>query len=502
MLVLGVTADDKGTQLEALVHTELESQGYVEVYSNVVGSGGSELDVTAKRKFALIRTDHVTPVVCEAKAYRDPVNLPTWQKFLGKLFIERSETPTTIGILVALSGVNGNVRGSYESLRKKDGSLFIFDGGNLLDRAREAGAIASEDKVRQSVQEQFHRGVSGVEPAYYGGGYFWIVRWNDEEYSVVNAHGSRLLAQEVESLRRALEASVSGRLLATDEARAQAEARHNIKVGLIGRLLQGGTVALEDSFADDEREAFASLADEPYSYTESGRLNLIPANELDAVGVARFFTSLFESATSVKHLAFMTGRHHDPYVQRLVDTLPEQQAGFTLDEDDALSLRAVAPLFPSVWVTLAQPIQLITTHRTGEPGLTDEAMLISDRNTFWDEIIRVVRQDFTNVFLRGFLYDYIGVADLDEITEVTVKSKTGVVGTMKTKTRTAIRQLSEELVGEAGTRHALIRMLPTVAEPWDDSHPDPIPLESAINGGTASATAAEASSDTAPLAEA
>jgi hypothetical protein len=50
--------------------------------------------------------------VCEAKAYRDPVSLPTWQKFLGELFIERSETPTTIGILVALSGVNGNVRGS------------------------------------------------------------------------------------------------------------------------------------------------------------------------------------------------------------------------------------------------------------------------------------------------------------------------------------------------------------------------------------------------------
>jgi hypothetical protein len=96
----------------------------------------------------------------------------------------------------------------------------------LLDRARGAEAIASEDKVRQSVQEQFRRNVSGVEPAYYGGGYFWIVRWNDEEYTVINAHGSRLLAQEVENLRKALEGSVSGKLLATDEARALAEARH------------------------------------------------------------------------------------------------------------------------------------------------------------------------------------------------------------------------------------------------------------------------------------
>ncbi|MET8090799.1 hypothetical protein [Micromonospora sp. NPDC005220] len=496
MLVLGVSSDDKGAQLEALVHTELESQGYVEVYSNVIRSGGNELDVTAKRKFSVIGADHVTPVVCEAKAYQDPVNLPTWQKFLGKLFIQRCETPAAIGILVALSGVNGNVRGSYESLRKKDGGLFIFDGRNLLDRAREAGAIASEDKVSQAAQEQFRRGVLGVEPAYYGGGYFWIVRWNDEEYSVVNAHGSRLLAQQIENLRTALEGSVSGKLMATDEAQAQAEARHNIKIGLISRLLQGGTVTLGDSHEDDEREAFASLADEPYSYTENRQLNLVPANELDAPGVARFFTSLFESTTSVKHLAFMTGRNHDSYIERLIDTLPEQQAGFTLDNDDRLSLQALAPFFPSIWATLAQPIQLITTHRISEPGLADEATLISDRNTFWDEIIKVVRQDFMNVFLRGFLYDHLGVADLDEVIEVKVKSKSGVIGTMKTKTRTAIRQLSEDFAGEAGTRHALIRMLPTVAEPWEDSHPDPIPLEIALNAGTSRATAAGVSSDT------
>ena len=48
---------------------------------------------------------------------------------------------------------------------------------------------------------------------------------------------------------------------------------------------------------------------------------------------------------------------------------------------------------------------------------------------------------------------------------------------MTTTTRNAIRQLSEELVGEAGTRHALIRMLPSIGEPWDDFHPDPVPFE-------------------------
>lgn len=498
MLVLGVTSDDKGTQLESLVHAELASQGYVDVYRNVVDAGANEIDVVAKRIHAVLGAVSVTEVMCEAKAYRDPLNMPTWQKFLGKLFIKRSEasTSTAIGILIALGGVNGNVRGSYESLRAKDQGLFIFDGRHLFERAHESSEITSESDVRKSVEDTFRRIASHVEPAYYGGGYYWVVWWSSDEYSVVDAHGNRLLAQQVEDLRAALEASVTGKLLATDEALAHAEKIHNIKVSFIGQLLHGGTLAVEALTTDDDKAAYTSLANEPYCRVEAGHLQILPAGQLDATGIARFFESMFESSTSVKHLMFMVEKRHDPYVQRLIDTLPEQQAGFTLADGDLAQLRAVAPYFPSLWVTLAQPISMITKHRLDEPQLVDETVLLSDRNTFWDELLKRIRGDFTNVFLRGFLYDHLGVADLDEATEVTIKSKNGVIGSLTTTTRTAVRQLSEELVGEAGTRHALIRMLPSVGEPWDDSHPDPVPFEpeEGSPAGSAEATAPSCSS--------
>ena len=425
MLVLGVSSDDKGTQLESLVHTELESQGYVDVYRNVVDAGANEIDVVAKRTYDVLGAVSVTEVMCEAKAYRDPLNMPTWQKFLGKLFIKRSEptTSTAIGILIALGGVNGNVRGSYESLRAKDQGLFIFDGRHLFERAHQSSEIASESDVRKSVQDSFRRIASHVEPAYYGGGYFWVVWWSNDEYSVVDdAHGNRLLAQQVENLRAALEASVTGKLLASDEALAHAEKIHNIKVRFIGKFLHGGTLAVEALTTDDDKAAYTSLANEPYCRLEAGQLQILPAGRLDAAGIARFFESLFESSTSVKHLTFMIEKHHDPYVQRLIDTLPEQQAGFTLDDGDLAQLRAVAPYFPSLWATLAQPIPMITKHRLDQPQLVDEAALLSDRNTFWDELLKRIRGDFTNVFFRGFLYDHLGVADLDKATEVTIKS--------------------------------------------------------------------------------
>lgn len=478
MLVLGATAKEKGTQLEALIRTELLSQGYASVYTNVIGAGGNELDIIGEQDLGVMGTSRVIPLLCEAKAHADPVDMPTWQRFLGKLMIERVAKPATIGMLVALNGVNGNVRGSFTSIREKDDGIFVFDGNHLLDRAREAGQIAAEDAVGVAISALYRKNPSKIEAAYYGGGYFWVVWWNDDQYSISDAHGNRLSAEETEQLRDALEGSLRGNLLGADDAQALSEARHAIKVGWINSLLQGVEVQLDESDTDgDAAEVFESLLQEPYISHEDERLTLVPANELDAPGVARLFVSLFENSVPVAQLKFIAEGSHRSYVQRLVDTLSERQAGFTLSPNDEGVLREVAPLFPSVWLTLARPIPMITGPRANDPQLTSEAVLANDRNEFWEAIIQAVRQNFTNVFLRGLLYDYLNLAELEEKTQITIKSKFGVVGTMGTETRTAIRQLEEGFATEVGSKHALIRILPTIAEPWDDTHPDPMPLE-------------------------
>jgi restriction endonuclease Mrr len=115
VLVLGVTADDKGAQLESLVCRMLEEQGYSNVRPNVVGAGGNEVDISAERQATVIGGTQITPLMCEAKAYAGSVNMPTWQKFLGKLLIARTDDVTTVGLLIALNGVNGNVAGSLKA---------------------------------------------------------------------------------------------------------------------------------------------------------------------------------------------------------------------------------------------------------------------------------------------------------------------------------------------------------------------------------------------------
>jgi len=72
-----------------------------------------------------------------------------WQRFLGKLLLARAEESNTVGILVALNAVNGNVAGSYASLRKHDSAVFVIEGKDLLARAIESGEAGKEDAVRK-----------------------------------------------------------------------------------------------------------------------------------------------------------------------------------------------------------------------------------------------------------------------------------------------------------------------------------------------------------------
>lgn len=89
--------------------------------------------------------------------------------------------------------------------------------------------------------------------------------------------------------------------------------------------------------------------------------------------------------------------------------------------------------------------------------------------------MNAVRSVFSNPGLRGFLYDHVGVAEIQERSEIIIKTKTGLAGgSIKTETRDAVRSFVDESGGEAAEpTYVLIRLLSRVAEPWDDLHPDP-----------------------------
>lgn len=70
----------------------------------------------AVRESAVVGDVQVTPLMCLSDS-------DSW-----KLFIERANDSTTLGMLVALNGINGNVAGRFAPLRAQDSALFCVRG--------------------------------------------------------------------------------------------------------------------------------------------------------------------------------------------------------------------------------------------------------------------------------------------------------------------------------------------------------------------------------------
>jgi hypothetical protein len=364
-----------------------------------------------------------------------------------------------------------------EALRASDKALFVFEGSDLVKHAVSRRELSEKDIVRKAVEEGFRRAPPRLETTYYGGAFYWVAFWNDDEYSIVDGHGNMLPAEDVERLRPALEGTLPGALLAADEARADAEARHYARLAVTNQLFRGQKVRVDTD--DEPSQAVAALAIEPFTRVVDGRLELAPPSDLDAASVARLFLSLFEDVVKVDLLSFMVDRHHQPYVERLVELLPGIHAGFTLAADELKTLGACAVPFPSVWAVLATQNPMITTHRAASEAV-NEAMLVADRSALWEAVFEAIRSDYSNPRLRGFLYDYMDIAELEEHEELAVKTKLGPLGQpIRIEKRTAIRQFADESIPQAsGPVYVMARMLHTVGQPWEDEHPEPVyPLE-------------------------
>lgn len=471
MLILGKTADDKGSQLEALVHATLAADGYQNIARNRITSGGNELDVVAERVSKVLGQDQITPVLCEAKAYADTVSMPVWHKFLGKVFLGRLDDSSVVGVLIALNGLNGNAAGSYDLLKKRDKGVIVVDGTMLEDRAAETGELADEQAALESVAALFDRQPRKIESAFYGGAYLWIVWWLGDEYSVVDGQGSLIPVSAIEDLRLALTESLGGHLLEADEARVRAEALHETRLRVFNRMFAGERIALHssnleiDAIVDEmARVSFCEVVDEG--------IVLKPAGSINALGIAALFQSLFQSTVRVGALQFVADGLHEPYVARMLDLLPELQPGVILGDAEDVSLRLIAPKFPSVWILISRPLEFIASHQPDMDNWPD--LTATDRNAFLEEVARSVRSDFANPFLRGFLFDHLGVVEIEERREITVKSKHSSLGTVRLETRDSIGQLSDELVGDSGLRHLLIRLYESAPQPWDQPQPDPV----------------------------
>lgn len=152
---IGISKEDKGRQLEWLTQAILHNQGGEDVICNAVGTGGNEIDVSARLRHPLMSETIVIPVICECKAHKDPIGMDDWQKFIGKTTIKARENSRTLGIMISLSGAKSTVQSDYDAIKTKgDKTVFLYAGDKLAELVQKIFGIEREDGIRQLVESK------------------------------------------------------------------------------------------------------------------------------------------------------------------------------------------------------------------------------------------------------------------------------------------------------------------------------------------------------------
>lgn len=198
LIVLGHSSDDKGRQLEVLTASILKSLKYTDITMNVVGKGGNELDVVAKFSTPHISGELIHPVVCECKAYKTKVDITDWLKFLGKFYTASLEDSKTMGIMIALSGANGNVIGAYDGILKQKIPVYLVSGDDLLKHLSSIFQIPPYDIIKRKVSYYTEDHIHSCDLLYYDSEIYWSIKFKDR-YTILSSQGDCLeLGSEVD----------------------------------------------------------------------------------------------------------------------------------------------------------------------------------------------------------------------------------------------------------------------------------------------------------------
>lgn len=198
LYILASGKDEKGTQLEYLTKTILESLGYEYVSTNHISAGGDEIDVYAKRVIQSIGKVIEYPLVCECKAHEAPIKMDDWLKFQGKVHKQKSKNAATQGLMIALSDANGNVKGDYEQTKYDD--IQLIQGNDLIQPLSNAFSLESEDIAREEVSHLTNKTVISVDLVLFEKEIYWLFTFANSEYSLFDKNYKSLPPQTEQSL--------------------------------------------------------------------------------------------------------------------------------------------------------------------------------------------------------------------------------------------------------------------------------------------------------------
>jgi hypothetical protein len=425
MIILGKTNDDKGKQLEQLTKRILESQAYQKIHTNVIKAGGSELDLSAEHVMQVGNSNARIKLICECKAHRTPATMDDWQKFVGKLALVRlTESAQVRGCLIALSGVNGNVIGSYEAYRSKHEDIDLLLEEDIKSQLASLFPLISQEELAKNVARKTSRRVTAIELIYYDRNCFFAVLFERGSYTLFNAEGTYLSTDAVSQLTpmvsQALQASelVDLNQELESQARTRSAAKNILSVLYSQKKINPPGSVEQRNTEQELLSGLAALMSFGITDESSQNLTLLPGPEAFKMAL----TVMLDGPVDMGDLNLFLGSDMfaNQFNGELLRLISQTQKDLPIPRGRKKGFLTLLRYSPSAVLLALQPLPIVTNHREGKDALAG----ISDAEDFdilsehcQDAFIR----DFQNSALKKYYYEALSLREL-KISIATVAS--------------------------------------------------------------------------------
>lgn len=468
LLILGKTNKDKGHQLEILTKKLLERLGYSNLATNEIGLGGEEIDISGEYQIPSLSKTKIRRVICECKAHRNPINLPDWLKFLGKLFSERiTGDKEALGCFIALSGVNGNVRGNYRIISKNDDSIDLITGDSLIRNIKGLFNLNVYEEIQKIVQKYTQRLIKELVLAYYESQVYWLIKFDKDVYTVISSKGEPL--EETELIKIIKNEIPQYQFINISEEK-KADERRNI----LNQLLIEAFISLENFINKESIYKLPDLVE--FSSSEIDELlDLFIKNDFVLKGDnSNQFSLLLNKSKSIdiiKHLfrsgfnpkILETSFYNSQFNNELIKYIKNIQEDLPFSKDQEDRILQICKLSPTAFAKSIFPNPIITQHRKANPGNIDESLNKFDLNYFFNSLFTSMYSDFQKRELHQFYYNYHNLREYQSQSKIKLKSDKEVVLETETNERIGIGKLTEKLGGSLIN----IAIVDDSPEPWE-----------------------------------
>lgn len=443
LYILATGKEAKGTQLEYLTKTIIESLGYEYVATNVIGAGGDEIDVTAKMVIPSIGGNQEYPLICECKAHESPININDWDKFLGKVFKHQKSNPQTRGVMIALSDANGNVKGDIADKNYKD--VQLLQGKDLIMPLSKTFHLEEEKIAREEVSHLINETVVGVDLILFERDVFWLFTFANGSFSIFDKNYKSLQHQQEKMLLPLLEKHSTLQAASYKNARREHELlqrRIYVRAAICWHLLQG-KMTYQDAISDvvimtrggmvpemkDVEEEMQSI---PFAIVDE-KNHIATLKAAEEIDYANIYFWLLRGPIPV----FLYNDFYQEHIDdSLLETIMTIQYNLVLSDEDKQACLFILRHSHSALRYALQPDVLLKTM-----VLVDkEKRTCSARNHFVEQLLVNLESDINNEALMPF--EKLGLREFSKKVSMRMVDKDGKDSTINTRQKLFFLPLS------------------------------------------------------------